>query len=376
MEIGDINASTVAKGISTEMQYLRSGFSKCTLHSSASTTFQAYTPRVEPLRPEESIFYILTTQLSRRSRIDTPTVTKLHQLIGPVDRWILHIDKTTTWQDPRKSLLQMNQPAPPSSVPVQQQTLMNPANGPLPDGWEQAITPEGEIYYINHKNKTTSWLDPRLEPRYALNQQQITQSAPVKQSGQLPSSTHGGVLGGNNQLRLQQMEKERLRLQQHRPQELALRNQLPTSMDQDGSTNPVSSPLAQDARTMTVNSSDPFLNSGTYHSRDESTDSGLSMSSYSVPRTPDDFLNSVDEMDTGDPLPPFIATQPSRFPDYLDAIPGTDVDLGTLEGESMAVEGDELMASLQEPLNSDILSDMESVLAATKIDKENFLTWL
>lgn len=42
-----------------------------------------------------------------------------------------------------------------------------------------------------------------------------------------------------------------------------------------------------------------ILCSGTYHSRDESTDSGLSMSSYSVPRTPDDFLNSVDEMDTG-----------------------------------------------------------------------------
>lgn len=38
--------------------------------------------------------------------------------------------------------------------------------GALPDGWEQAITPDGEIYYINHKNKTTSWLDPRLEPRY------------------------------------------------------------------------------------------------------------------------------------------------------------------------------------------------------------------
>ncbi|XP_038138767.1 transcriptional coactivator YAP1 [Cyprinodon tularosa] len=287
-----------------------------------------------------------------------------------------HIDKTTTWQDPRKSLLQLNQPAPPSSVPVQPPNLLNPANGPLPEGWEQAMTPEGEIYYINHKNKTTSWLDPRLEPRYALNQQRITQSAPVKQSGQLPSSTHGGVMGGNNQLRLQQIEKERLRLQQHRPQELALRNQLPTSMDQDGSTNPVSSPLAQDARTMTVNSSDPFLNSGTYHSRDESTDSGLSMSSYSVPRTPDDFLNSVDEMDTGDPLPPSIATQPNRFPDYLDAIPGTDVDLGTLESESMAVESEELMASLQEPLSSDILSDMESVLAATKIDKENFLTWL
>ena len=43
--------------------------------------------------------------------------------------------------------------------------VYNPS-GPLPDGWEQAFTSEGEIYYINHKNKTTSWLDPRLDPRY------------------------------------------------------------------------------------------------------------------------------------------------------------------------------------------------------------------
>lgn len=40
-----------------------------------------------------------------------------------------HIDQTTTWQDPRKALLQMNQPAPPSSVPVQPQPIMNPASG-------------------------------------------------------------------------------------------------------------------------------------------------------------------------------------------------------------------------------------------------------
>lgn len=79
----------------------------------------------------------------------------------------------------------------------------------------------------------------------------------------------------------------------------------------------------------------------------------------------------------GDSLgPASLATQPSRFPNYLDEIPGTDVDLGTLEGESMAVEGEELMPSLQEALSSDILNDMESVLAATKIDKESFLTWL
>ncbi|KAI7802747.1 putative yorkie-like protein, partial [Triplophysa rosa] len=217
-----------------------------------------------------------------------------------------HNDQTTTWQDPRKALLQMNQAAPASPVPVQQQNIMNPASGPLPDGWEQAITSEGEIYYINHKNKTTSWLDPRLDPRFA-------DFSECSGKARLPVA--------------------------HQPTERS-----------DG---------------------------GTYHSRDESTDSGLSMSSYSVPRTPDDFLNSVDEMETGDSLGPVsMATQPSRFPDYLDAIPGTDVDLGTLEGESMAVEGEELMPSLQEALSSDILNDMESVLAATKIDKENFLTWL
>ncbi|XP_020023400.1 transcriptional coactivator YAP1 isoform X4 [Castor canadensis] len=302
-----------------------------------------------------------------------------------------HIDQTTTWQDPRKAMLsQMNVTAP-TSPPVPQ-NMMNSASGPLPDGWEQAMTQDGEIYYINHKNKTTSWLDPRLDSRFgkAMNQR-ISQSAPVKQPPPMaPQSPQGGVMGGGNssqqQMRLQQlqMEKERLRLKQQellrqvRPQELALRSQLPTLEPDGGTQNPVSSPgMSQELRTMTTNSSDPFLNSGTYHSRDESTDSGLSMSSYSVPRTPDDFLNSVDEMDTGDTInQSTLPSQQNRFPDYLEAIPGTNVDLGTLEGDGMNIEGEELMPSLQEALSSDILNDMESVLAATKLDKESFLTWL
>ncbi|XP_060035719.1 transcriptional coactivator YAP1 isoform X5 [Erinaceus europaeus] len=303
-----------------------------------------------------------------------------------------HIDQTTTWQDPRKAMLSQINVTAPTSPPVPQ-NMMNSVSGPLPDGWEQAMTQDGEIYYINHKNKTTSWLDPRLDPRFgkAMNQR-ISQSAPVKQPPPLaPQSPQGGVIGGSGsnqqqQMRLQQlqMEKERLRLKQQellrqvRPQELALRSQLPT-LEQDGGTqNPVSSPgMSQELRTMTTNSSDPFLNSGTYHSREESTDSGLSMSSYSVPRTPDDFLNSVDEMDTGDTInQSTLPSQQNRFPDYLEAIPGTNVDLGTLEGEGMNIEGEELMPSLQEALSSDILNDMESVLAATKLDKESFLTWL
>ncbi|XP_050797541.1 transcriptional coactivator YAP1 isoform X12 [Gopherus flavomarginatus] len=297
--------------------------------------------------------------------------------------------------------------ASPSSQHLRQSSFEIPDDVPLPPGWEMAKTPSGQRYFLNHIDQTTTWQDPRkailsqmnvtaptsppvqqniMNSASAMNPR-ISQSAPVKQPPPLaPQSPQGGVMGGGSsnqqqQMRLQQlqMEKERLRLkhQELLRQELALRSQLPTMEQDGGSQNPVSSPgMAQDLRTMTTNSSDPFLNSGTYHSRDESTDSGLSMSSYSVPRTPDDFLNSVDEMDTGDISQSNIPSHQNRFPDYLEAIPGTNVDLGTLEGDGMNIEGEELMPSLQEALSSDILNDMESVLAATKLDKESFLTWL
>ncbi|XP_054829178.1 transcriptional coactivator YAP1 isoform X8 [Eublepharis macularius] len=318
--------------------------------------------------------------------------------------------------------------ASPSSQHLRQPSFEIPDDVPLPPGWEMAKTPSGQRYFLNHIDQTTTWQDPRKALLSQMNvtaptsppvqqniinsasamSQRISQSAPVKQPPPLaPQSPPSGVLGSSSsnqqqQMRLQQLqvEKERLRLKQQelfrqvRPQalrninpstanspkrqELALRSQLP-SMEQDGgSQNPVSSPgMSQELRTMTTNSSDPFLNSGTFHSRDESTDSGLSMSSYSVPRTPDDFLNSVDEMDTGDSINQSnIPSHQNRFPDYLEAIPGTNVDLGTLEGDAMNIEGEELMPSLQEALSSDILNDMESVLAATRLDKESFLTWL
>uniref|UniRef100_A0A8D0C413 Yes1 associated transcriptional regulator n=1 Tax=Salvator merianae TaxID=96440 RepID=A0A8D0C413_SALMN len=314
--------------------------------------------------------------------------------------------------------------APSSSQHLRQSSFEIPDDVPLPPGWEMAKTPSGQRYFLNHIDQTTTWQDPRKALLSQMNvtspasppvqqsimnsatamSQRISQSAPVKQPPPLASqSPPSGVLGSGNsnqqqQMRLQQlqMEKERLRLKHQellrqalrninpstanspKRQELALRSQLPSLEQEAGSQNPVSSPgMSQELRTMTTNSSDPFLNSGTYHSRDESTDSGLSMSSYSVPRTPDDFLNSVDEMDTGDSINQSnIPSHQNRFPDYLEGIPGTNVDLGTLEGDAMNIEGEELMPSLQEALSSDILNDMESVLAATKLDKESFLTWL
>uniref|UniRef100_A0A673HBF7 Membrane-associated guanylate kinase, WW and PDZ domain-containing protein 1 n=1 Tax=Sinocyclocheilus rhinocerous TaxID=307959 RepID=A0A673HBF7_9TELE len=37
--------------------------------------------------------------------------------------------------------------------------------GPLPDNWETAYTESGEIYFIDHNTKTTSWMDPRCQDK-------------------------------------------------------------------------------------------------------------------------------------------------------------------------------------------------------------------
>ncbi|KAL0994989.1 hypothetical protein UPYG_G00130320 [Umbra pygmaea] len=207
-----------------------------------------------------------------------------------------HLEQTTTWHDPRLSHLQAS---------------------PLPEGWEQAVTPEGEVYYINHTSKTTSWLDPRLV------QSTVTQ---VK-----PSSLTSDPVGLATQRRQQlQAEKDRLRRKQ---QDLArpIRAQDVT----------VRSALEHDGKTRKNNHLDTALNGA--HSRNESTDSGLSVSSFT--RTPDDLMNNVELMDTGDSG----TAQPMAF-----------LEAGS--GVCMAMDGEELMPSIQEALSSELLSDMDTVL--------------
>uniref|UniRef100_A0A803XMJ6 WW domain containing transcription regulator 1 n=1 Tax=Meleagris gallopavo TaxID=9103 RepID=A0A803XMJ6_MELGA len=183
-------------------------------------------------------------------------------------------------------------------------------------------------------------------------------------------------------LRLQriQMERERIRMRQEELmrqvtlrihfyfaqelffyQEAALCRQLPMDSENMTAVQTAMSTAAmtQDMRSITNNGSDPFLNSGPYHSREQSTDSGLGLGCYSIPTTPEDFLSNVDEMDTGETVAQTtmnINAQQARFPDFLDCLPGTNVDLGTLESEDLIP----------------ILNDVESVLSKN----EPFLTWL
>ena len=76
-----------------------------------------------------------------------------------------HLTRTTTWEDPRKTAAAASVAAVAAAVESGKTNSPGAAGnalGPLPDGWEQARTPEGEIYFINHQARTTSWFDPRI----------------------------------------------------------------------------------------------------------------------------------------------------------------------------------------------------------------------
>ncbi|XP_061658890.1 transcriptional coactivator YAP1-like isoform X2 [Syngnathoides biaculeatus] len=241
-----------------------------------------------------------------------------------------HVDKTTTWHDPRLAQLQSAAPPHPGPSPAHTHSLSNPATatkppgcnpdaGGLPEGWERAATAEGEVYYIDHVNKSTTWLHPRL-----------------------------GLLSLAMQ---QRKEKERLRSKQHM--------QLKTQETNRGGRNQISAALDHDRNTLLQSvdvrirapTHESALNGGA-HSRNESTDSGLSVSS--LPRSSDLTLASVDHMDTGE------CGESSTLQDSMPAMS----------------EGEELMPCIPEGLSSDLLMDMETVLSGSHMDRDSLLTWL
>ncbi len=49
-----------------------------------------------------------------------------------------------------------------SSGPGDEDDATDPL-GPLPNGWEKRVEPNGKVYFVNHKNRTTQWEDPRTQ---------------------------------------------------------------------------------------------------------------------------------------------------------------------------------------------------------------------
>lgn len=83
-----------------------------------------------------------------------------------------------TWQNQRSTIVsQVNQrflypqqqPPPVASSSSTGATTTTTAQdeeevlGPLPDGWERRVQPDNRVYFVNHKNRTTQWEDPRTQ---------------------------------------------------------------------------------------------------------------------------------------------------------------------------------------------------------------------
>uniref|UniRef100_A0A2S2NBW4 Yorkie n=1 Tax=Schizaphis graminum TaxID=13262 RepID=A0A2S2NBW4_SCHGA len=294
--------------------------------------------------------------------------------------YLNHLTRTTQWEDPRKSLAaqaanqhqrsaeQLLSPgndsgsstnatstptnSPPHIHSTLQGTNKNVTLGPLPDGWEQAVTGDGETYFINHIARTTSWFDPRIPVHL--------QRAPTS-GAVLPSGSASWLLNGasglsqslqvtQQKLRLHSLQLERERLKS-RQQEIIRQQDL---MSRSGHTN---------------NDLDPFLScssSSVDHSRQESADSGLGLgNNYSLPHTPEDFLSSNmdDNMD---------CTSESDNP-------GPSSDMSVVDSQEMATLDvtDDLVPSLQlgDEFGNDILDEVQLL-----IDPNNkpgsILTWL
>jgi len=284
-----------------------------------------------------------------------------------------HNDKTTQWEDPRKTISRQQQhfPLNPSlalqtphspqhhphspvsgglhghhqqqaSLPVQQQQQQN--MGPLPPGWEQAVTPEGETYFLNHIEKRTSWFDPRMvhhQHSHSFNPppnhlpQHIQH---VRQSSQ-PHAT------STQQWKQLQMEKEQL---QQRHRELLHQERILKKYTKDDSGSGGSS-HAQ------LQGGDPYLSSlaTSEHARQGSTDSGLG---GATPYHPDPNLGEdlSSEMDTSSAL---------RFSPYhnvgVRGPPNHSIELtepGNIEGDP--VLDSSMDTHLQPSIGSEFIENM------------------
>lgn len=293
-----------------------------------------------------------------------------------------HVTQKTTWQDPRKANFNMNSPMGQTTPPQSQlspnvslQNLHAIQNLPLPHGWEQASTPEGETYYINHIERTTSWFDPRLPMHMQRLQVRSGQPAPQPQGvtgvqghsqvmsmgGQAPRQGMPSGTGLPQQTALQKLQEEKELLRQRQEelnrQEMALRN--------NNHVNQI------DVSKELTNITDPFLgqtNASDLHARQGSTDSGLGgMGSGStfLSKTPEEFLSNVSEMEAQDGGP--------RVNDF------NNMDMGSIDTtEHSNMDSDDLVPSLQaDDINNELLNDVETVLSSNKMDNmENLLTWL
>ncbi|XP_062537429.1 E3 ubiquitin-protein ligase Nedd-4-like isoform X3 [Armigeres subalbatus] len=75
--------------------------------------------------------------------------------------FIDHNEKKTSWVDPRTGRAS---PMPNASSSTAVSDPRRPEDGlaPLPEGWEERVHSDGRTFFIDHNTRTTQWEDPRL----------------------------------------------------------------------------------------------------------------------------------------------------------------------------------------------------------------------
>jgi len=309
-----------------------------------------------------------------------------------------HNDRTTTWEDPRIAVLKQQRQNQVAAMhlfqstggnsPSMQQTRRNTnnmqpidvSNLPLPSGWQEARTAQGEVYFMNHQTRTTSWVDPRLQH-----------------------------LQGNNQQSNSQLQQQLLKVNQMDIANGGQRSMPPQQQSMLKHLNQGKELLGKHIRQQHSGAIvDPFLGSNSmHHQRDASLDSGVGMgSNYSLPRTPDDYLGNVEEMDTSTSADrrtlnssriqvanpnatlsaaqqqqqPNQQQQQQRFPDFLDSLPASSVDFNAAgnsgqqaqqgAGASNTIDAD-LVPSLPDALGQDF--DVDTMLSHVNVKSENMV---
>ena len=78
------------------------------------------------------------------------------------DFFLHHARRITTWVDPRTSV-ESPIPGPSQPSPGLDRQRSVTSLGPLPEGWEEKTLKNGKLFFVDHINKRTTWEDPRFD---------------------------------------------------------------------------------------------------------------------------------------------------------------------------------------------------------------------
>ena len=329
-----------------------------------------------------------------------------------------HINKKTQWEDPRKTMqqpppmspaFQLNQSSPsmspqppPVGAPKPQISTQRRAGsfnnlGPLPEGYEESVTPDGEVYFINHLTRQTTWFDPRV-PMH-------NQRVPVN------TKTFAGiseVQRRQQDARLQRLQMERTRLKE-KQQELMKRDRCQSqNQEVQAAMNHAQEMLMRQSlgeNPVVTSGMDPFLSNASQqtgntansqsdlHNRQESADSGVGMgSNFNLGSIPEDLPVDMDSaMDVGSDLDTTLTeangngtNAPTNMSDN-NATNGTNGSSGSGGGamdttsSGSGSRGDQLIPSIPAELSDvlPVLNQDDMILQdVLRTNQGGGLTWL